>query len=37
MIKNSARKPMMEEEIFRAHNSSFVRWFKDQIDANPRQ
>jgi hypothetical protein len=35
MIKNSARKPTTEEEIFRAHNSSFVRWFKDQIDANP--
>jgi hypothetical protein len=35
MIKNSARKPMMEEEIFRAHNSSFTCWFKDQIDANP--
>jgi hypothetical protein len=35
MIKNNARKPMMEEEIFRAHNSSFARWFKDQIDANP--
>jgi hypothetical protein len=27
MIKNSARKPMTEEEIFRAHNSSFARWF----------
>jgi hypothetical protein len=26
---------MMEEEISRAHNSSFARWFKDQIDANP--
>jgi hypothetical protein len=26
---------MTEEEIFRAHNSSFARWFKDQIDANP--
>jgi hypothetical protein len=25
MIKNSAHKPMMEEEIFRAHNSSFAR------------
>jgi hypothetical protein len=35
MIKNSARKPMMEEEIFRAYNSSFARWFKDQIDDNP--
>jgi hypothetical protein len=35
MIKNSARMPMMEEEIFRAYNSSFVRWFKDQINANP--
>jgi hypothetical protein len=35
MIKNSARKPMTEEEIFRAHNSSFAHWFKDQIDANP--
>jgi hypothetical protein len=35
MIKNSARKMMTEEEIFRAHNSSFARWFKDQIDANP--
>jgi hypothetical protein len=34
MIKNSAHKPMTEEEIFRAHNSSFTRWFKEQIDAN---
>ena len=35
MIKNTANWPMTEEEVFRAHNSSFARWFKDQIDANP--
>jgi hypothetical protein len=35
MIKNSARKPMTEEEIFRVHNSSFACWFKDQMYANP--
>ncbi|KAK1561247.1 hypothetical protein QYE76_007978 [Lolium multiflorum] len=35
MIKSRADKPMTEEEVFRAHNSSFASWFKDQIDANP--
>ena len=35
MIKNSARKTMTEEEIFRAHNSSFAPWFKQRIDVNP--
>lgn len=35
MIKSRVDKPMTEEEVFRAHNSSFARWFKDQIDANP--
>ncbi|KAK1667572.1 hypothetical protein QYE76_055731 [Lolium multiflorum] len=34
MIENSG-KPMMEAEIYREHNSSFARWFKDHIDANP--
>ncbi|KAK1620766.1 hypothetical protein QYE76_026283, partial [Lolium multiflorum] len=34
MIENSG-KPMTEAEIFREHNSSFARWFKDHIDANP--
>jgi hypothetical protein len=34
MIKNRAERQMTEEEVFRAHNSSFMRWFKDQIDAN---
>jgi hypothetical protein len=29
MIKNSARKPMTEEEILRALNSCFARWFED--------
>ncbi|KAK1660710.1 hypothetical protein QYE76_048869 [Lolium multiflorum] len=35
MIKSRADKPMTEQEVFRAHNSSFASWFKDQIDANP--
>ncbi|KAK1616926.1 hypothetical protein QYE76_022443 [Lolium multiflorum] len=26
---------MTEAEIYREHNSSFARWFKDHIDANP--
>ena len=35
MTKNSACKTMTEEEIFRAHNSSFAPWFKKRIDADP--
>ena len=35
MIANCATKPMMEGEILRVHNSSFVHWFKTHIDANP--
>ncbi|KAK1653400.1 hypothetical protein QYE76_071205 [Lolium multiflorum] len=35
MIKSMADKPMTEQEVFRAHNSFFASWFKDQIDANP--
>ncbi|KAK1692077.1 hypothetical protein QYE76_008774 [Lolium multiflorum] len=35
MIENSGKPMMMEAEIFREHNSSFARWFKDHIDANP--
>ncbi|KAK1667113.1 hypothetical protein QYE76_055272 [Lolium multiflorum] len=35
MIENSGKPMMTEAEIYREHNSSFVRWFKDHIDANP--
>ena len=35
MIANSATKPMTKGDILRAHNSSFVRWFKAHINANP--
>ncbi|KAK1606060.1 hypothetical protein QYE76_029733 [Lolium multiflorum] len=35
MIENSGKPMMTEAEIYREHNSSFARWFKDHIDANP--
>ncbi|KAK1687163.1 hypothetical protein QYE76_048011 [Lolium multiflorum] len=35
MIQNSGKPMMTEAEIYREHNSSFARWFKDHIDANP--
>ncbi|KAK1685655.1 hypothetical protein QYE76_046503 [Lolium multiflorum] len=35
MIENSGKPMMTEAEIYREHNSSFARWFKDHIVANP--
>jgi hypothetical protein len=35
MLENSGKPMMTEAEIYREHNSSFARWFKDHIDANP--
>ena len=35
MSKNSSCKTTTEEEIFRAHNSSFAPWFRKWVDANP--
>ncbi|KAK1614363.1 hypothetical protein QYE76_019880 [Lolium multiflorum] len=35
MIENSGKPMMTEAEIYREHNSSFARWFKDHIDTNP--